>query len=238
MSEKELNNLIEKMYRVEGLLRRYQMLGMRAFGPLANTHRGQGRVLSLLKMQPEISQKELSYLLDMRQQSLSELLAKLEQKGYITRTPSEDDRRTTIVKLTEAGRTAAEEADQKEMDLNGIFSCLSQEEQDNFGNYLDRIADALEKESDDMDINWKNFGMGMGWGRGGHGAPPPPHHHGHGHNHDFGGGRRGFGGRGGRPGDIPGAERFDPDYDGPTPEGREGFGGPAPEQDKDNNQNT
>lgn len=38
-------------------------------------------------------------------------------------------------------------------------------------------------------------------------------------------GGRGFGpdSRGGVPKDMPGAERFDPDYDGPMPEGRTGL---------------
>lgn len=45
-----------------------------------------------IKLQPEISQRELGYLLDMRKQSLGELLGKLEGKSYIARTAAEDDR--------------------------------------------------------------------------------------------------------------------------------------------------
>lgn len=47
--------------------------------------RGQGRVLKALALVPEISQKDLMVLLDMRQQSLAELLAKLEAKGLVER---------------------------------------------------------------------------------------------------------------------------------------------------------
>ncbi len=46
-----------------------------------NPYKGQGRVLALLKMQPEIMQKELGYLLDISTQALAELLNKLEKKG-------------------------------------------------------------------------------------------------------------------------------------------------------------
>ena len=58
----------------------------------------------MLKLKPEISQKELSDLLDMRPQSLGELLGKLERNGYITRTPSERDQRVLIIRLTDAGK--------------------------------------------------------------------------------------------------------------------------------------
>ena len=72
--------------RLEGLLHRHMAVGrQRTF---MNPHRGQGRVLSILKLKPEITQKELTYLLDMSKQALGELLKKLENCGYITRTPS------------------------------------------------------------------------------------------------------------------------------------------------------
>ena len=58
---------------------------------MLDPHRGQGRVLAILAENPEISQKKLSFLLDMRNQSLSELLAKLEKAGLITRVPSEEE---------------------------------------------------------------------------------------------------------------------------------------------------
>lgn len=175
MSEKEVDGLMEKMARVQMMLHRYQAFGMRAFGPHTNPHRGQGRVLSILKMQSPVNQKEFSYLLDMRQQSLSELLAKLEQKGYITRTPSEEDRRTTVVTLTEAGKAAAEQTEQQEWDASGLFDCLTEEEQRNLSGYLDRLAEAMEQELDNMEVDWKAFGRGPGFGPKGHHGPPPHH---------------------------------------------------------------
>lgn len=71
--------------------------------------RGQGRVLKALALVPEISQKDLMVLLDMRQQSLAELLAKLEAKGLVEREQDAEDRRRQVVRLTEAGRAAAAE---------------------------------------------------------------------------------------------------------------------------------
>ena len=65
-------DLIMQLTRVEWLLHRYHQQNHRHFGPMGDPRRGQGRVLAILKLQPEISQKDLSYLLDMRAQSLGD----------------------------------------------------------------------------------------------------------------------------------------------------------------------
>lgn len=141
------NTLMEQFYKA-GMLFRYQHRGGRAQGPFANPHYGQGRILAILKMQPEISQKDLSYLLDMRNQSLSELLTKLEKAGFITRTQSEADRRVMNIKLTEEGRAAAEQAEQGKEDTDQIFEVLSEEERKNLSDYLSRIIAELEKQAE------------------------------------------------------------------------------------------
>lgn len=151
MSEKDID-LMKKLFRVVVPLYRYQAHNFRTFGPMANPHRGQGRVLSILKLQPEISQKELSYMLDMRSQSLGELLSKLERNGFITRTPSDEDRRVMIIKLTEAGKEAAGKVEQKSADTSEVFDCLNDEEQIKLGEFLDRIADALEQRLADGEV--------------------------------------------------------------------------------------
>jgi len=217
--------LYEKLSRLQWLLQRNHLQNHSERGPFADPTRGQGRVLAMLKMQPEISTKDMSYLLGIRQQSLNELLNKLEKAEYVIREPLEADRRVMMVKLTEKGK-AEQPAD---TDYSGIFDCLNAEEQAAFGNYLDRVIAALENqigmEDDDME-NWMKAArermgndmfdrfaaMGGGFGRRGQGP----------HGTSFFGG---FGpeGRGPAPKDMPGAERFDPDYDGPMPEGRGGF---------------
>lgn len=128
--------------RMDGMLRRYRQQVHMLRGAVVDPHRGQGRILAILKLQPEITQRELSYLLDMRPQSIGELLSKLERSGYITRVPSEEDRRVLMIRLTEAGRNAGE---QQENGAGGIFDCLNEEEQRTLKGYLDRITDSLER---------------------------------------------------------------------------------------------
>lgn len=148
----QIKDLMELFTRADALLHRYQGAYFRNFGPFSSPHKGQGRVLSLLKLQPEITQKELGYLLDMRNQSLGELLGKLERNGYITRTPSEKDRRVMNIRLTDDGSKAAEELGGKQDDVNQIFSCLSDEEQAMLSDYLERLINALEKTFEEMGI--------------------------------------------------------------------------------------
>lgn len=173
-------DLFSQFARVEWLLHRSHQHNHRMHGPMGDPHRGQGRVLKLLRMQPEISQKDLSFLLDMRQQSLGELLAKLERAGFITRTPSESDRRVVNIKLTAEGAKTAE----KQADSGNVFDCLEAEEQLALSGYLSRIIALLEKQFGDERPDSEEESSGhamagfpfdrpfMGRGGGGHGRSP------------------------------------------------------------------
>ena len=67
-------------------------------------HHGRGRILAALNDCGSMSQTQLAAQLDIRPQSLSELLGKVEAEGLIDRKQSEEDKRQTIVSLTEEGR--------------------------------------------------------------------------------------------------------------------------------------
>jgi len=155
MSDKiKSNDLFEKMMYLQWLLHRRHLQSRSGHGPFADPTRGQGRVLAILKLQPEISTRDLSYLLDIRQQSLSELLSKLEKSGYITRTPMESDKRVMMITLTDKGKAVPQERP----DFSDLFDCLTPEEQDTFGGYLDRIIQTFAGEpetdsSEDM-MRW------------------------------------------------------------------------------------
>ena len=112
-----------------------------------NPFRGQGRVLSLLKLKPEISQRELTYLLDVSKQSLGELLSKLEASGLITKEQSDDDKRVMTVKLTQAGMVAADSIDEQETDMP--LDCLNDDELQVFSEYLARLIKRYEEQYPD-----------------------------------------------------------------------------------------
>lgn len=161
----DTSELLERLIRLEWLLRYRHMRTHRERGPMGDTHRGQGRILALLKLQPEIGQKELSNILDMRSQSLGELLAKLERQGYITRTPSAEDRRAMDIRLTEAGKSAAEQGEASP-DEASLFGCLNEEEQASLSDYLGRLAKSWEEQLA-AEGGEGGFASRPGWGEGG-----------------------------------------------------------------------
>jgi DNA-binding MarR family transcriptional regulator len=138
--------ILEQLQQLQSLMHRTLFRGYWGGGRSSNPYRGQGRVLAILKMKPEISQKELTYLLNMSKQSLAELLAKLERSGYIVREPSQEDKRVMNIKLTDSGRKAAEEMDDdSEPELYGLFDCLNDDELCTLSDYLGRMIKQYEE---------------------------------------------------------------------------------------------
>ena len=174
--EKENISLTERFIMLSRLfMQKHHQMGA---SHLHDPYRGQGRILSLLKMQPEMSQKKLAYLLGIRPQSLGELLTKLEQNGYITRTPSAEDKRAMDIKLTDEGAKVAAENEQRraqKLAADEMFQSLNKEEQEILAGYLDRIIATLKETL----------------------GGEQPDFHGHGpHAHGFAGRHMGFGRRG------------------------------------------
>ena len=134
--------LYGKVTRLQWLLQKNYFKGQHGAGPMADTARGQGRILALLKIKDGISTKDISYILGIRVSSLNELLAKLEKNGFITREPSDSDKRVVLNKLTQKGR----DAEEPQANICRIFECLTEEEQGRFSEYLDRVIAALENE--------------------------------------------------------------------------------------------
>ena len=207
-------DVYEKLSTLQWLMKRWQMSSQAEAGPFADPTRGQGRILAMLKIQPEIATKDLSYLLGIRQQSLNELLNKLEKSGYVERRPSETDRRVMVVHLTAKGKTVQ----QPTSDYEELLGCLSQAELQQFGDYLDRIIAAFRTQEGGEETAIEDW-MEQARARMGEDQ----------FEQLMSMRERAFGPlrRGERPMGIPGAERFSLDYDGPVPDRREfdRFGG-------------
>jgi DNA-binding MarR family transcriptional regulator len=146
------------MLRLDKLMRRYQARETARVGTEMDSSRGQGRVLTLLKMQQKIGQQALWYLLDMSRQGLSETLLKLEKNGYITRTKSDKDKRSQIIEITEAGRkvTIGNIRDE-ETGLGDVFDCLTDDEQATLTGYFARIIEHVNELVDDTEDDYAAF---------------------------------------------------------------------------------
>lgn len=108
----------------------------------SNFFLGQYRCIHTLYTYGEMTQRALSDRLNIRATSLSELLAKLENKGYIKRISSEMDKRTFLVTLTDAGCKLAEKHNQERKELYAeILRPLSETEKDQFEIILGKIKE-------------------------------------------------------------------------------------------------
>ena len=116
-----------------------------AFPPAA------GRLLECVAANSNVSSRELCEMLDVRPSSLSEMLARAESEGWVTRTVDEDDRRIQRVALSEKGReivTRMREA--READYAKKTSCFTEEEKTAFCALCNRLSDHIESLASDL----------------------------------------------------------------------------------------
>ena len=125
--------------------------------PQGGPARSQALVLSILAGREALSQRELQQMLGIQPGSLSELLTKLEGKGYLVREKAED-RRGNLLRITDEGRRAIPTAD----DLSGDdpFAALTEEQQNQLAALLRALlgswVDALEADSPRSPIPHRN----------------------------------------------------------------------------------
>jgi len=108
-------------------------------------NQGRGRMLSVLNDCGAMSQTQLAARLDIRPQSLSELLAKSEAEGFVERRQSDEDKRQTIVSITETGRNRValfREAHRSRAEK--FCSPLTEEEKITLSELLDKLISAAE----------------------------------------------------------------------------------------------
>lgn len=108
---------------------------------------GRGRLMGLLTDNGEMNQSGLAALLEIRPQSLSELLTKMEADGLILRRQSEDDKRQIIVSLTEEGsRRVGEFREAQRQRSEKLLSSLSENEKEELARILQKIIEANREE--------------------------------------------------------------------------------------------
>lgn len=108
---------------------------------------GQGKILAILSERKKMTQKELQEILQIQSGSMSEILAKLEEKGLIWRSRDEVDKRRSVLELTEAGcewvRKYALQRDEQT-----FFRVLKEEEQEALKKLLGRLLEDWKQEEE------------------------------------------------------------------------------------------
>ncbi len=104
-----------------------------------------GRLLACIAENRRVSSRDLCELLDVRPSSLSEMLARAEEKGWITRTVDEEDRRIQRVDLSAKGESLILQMEEaRKRDLDRKTSCFTEEEKAQFCALSNKLSDHLE----------------------------------------------------------------------------------------------
>ncbi|MCD8055936.1 MAG: MarR family transcriptional regulator [Clostridiales bacterium] len=110
---------------------------------------GRGQIITMLSKRDGVTQKELSEMMCIRPQSLSEALTKLEDEGMIRRERSETDKREVNVFITNAGRACCEDIHRRhEAHAAEFFSALTEEEKKTLGELLTKLVKSHDGCSD------------------------------------------------------------------------------------------
>lgn len=104
-----------------------------------------GRLLECAAANANVSSRELCEVLDVRPSSLSEMLARAEKEGLLSRTADETDRRVQRVALTEKGRRAVTDMEEaRNRDAAKKTACLTDEEKAQFCALCNRLSEHIE----------------------------------------------------------------------------------------------
>ena len=140
------DEVIELFASMRSSLQRWHDAYRRAHGgPASDPSRGQGRVLALLDMQGEMRQRDMGYILNIRPQSLGEVLAKLERAGLVSRRTSEKDRRVLLVSITDKGRACVSK---RKVPFPAVD--FTDDELKQFAGLLSRLVNAFEADAERM----------------------------------------------------------------------------------------
>lgn len=110
-----------------------------------NRAHSQGRLLqTLLDYENGVRQKALAQDMKVNPSSISELISKLELEGYVKRTVDPDDKRATLITLTEVGRARAYEMQDENQEIfSNLFGALSTEEKEQLLALVEKLNASL-----------------------------------------------------------------------------------------------
>ena len=102
----------------------------------------QSRVLTLLNQYGPMTQKELLEKMHIKSGSLSEVVQKVENAGYVVKTRNENDRRNFDLSLTEKGKEKALWClDQREFIAHYLFEDLTDEQKKELEELLNTLLE-------------------------------------------------------------------------------------------------
>ena len=104
----------------------------------------QGRILFVLWQTDGISINELAKKTSLGKSTLTSMLDRLEEAGYVIRIPSREDRRKILIQRTEKDKNLQDLYNQVSQEMTNLFyEGFSENEIDEFEQYLKRILHNL-----------------------------------------------------------------------------------------------
>ena len=110
----------------------------------------QARLLSaLMEHEDGVRQKVLAEEMRVNPSSMSELIGKLEAEGYAVRTVDPEDKRATLITLTEVGKARAYELeDERQERFAKPFAKLTEDEKEQLLSLLEKLVEEDEPEEE------------------------------------------------------------------------------------------
>ena len=131
--KKDYNSTEERIFA--GFRRFSKILKREEFG-----HHGKARVLNILAKEGPMNQRDLQDEMEITSSSASDLLKKMEEHGFITRTANPSNAKAYIVEITDLGKEKNKELKkEKTKKTKALFSALTEEEKTQFADMLDKI---------------------------------------------------------------------------------------------------
>lgn len=133
------------------LIARIHQLAGRIFARMLKNHGideinpAQGRIMFVLWRDDEIPINELAEKTSLGKSTLTSMLDRLENRGFVQRVHSKDDRRTILIRRTEKDKVFQDLYVKVSQEMTRLFyNNFSAKEIDQFENYLKRILDNLK----------------------------------------------------------------------------------------------
>ncbi len=134
--------LISKIHQISGRI--FTKLLKQSKLDMINT--AQGRIMFPLWREDGISIVKLTKETALTKSTLTSMLDRLEESGYLQRVPSKKDRRKILIYLTEEGKRLQERYAGVSQEMTNLFyRGFTDSEIDEFEKYLERILENLVK---------------------------------------------------------------------------------------------
>lgn len=118
---------------------------------------GQGRILFILWKEEQLTVGEIGKAVSLAKNTVSAVVDGMVRKGILERTINPENRRETIISLTERALGMRERYDEVSQQMNELFyQGFSVEEREAFEGYLARIRDTLVQEEEKMRAHTEN----------------------------------------------------------------------------------